>query len=72
MKISEATISAWECDGCGRVIWTEPENGLPYGWSGTVEVVNLNGANGGRWFACREQCIKKAVLAAQYGENERD
>jgi hypothetical protein len=55
----------YECDGCGKVVTVlkdQPE--LPYGYHGQVTQVGDFGGFTADWFACRQRCVGKAVIAA--------
>lgn len=59
------------CDGCGQefiIPLSDPEP--PFGFHGEVIEISDAGGRGGKWFACGERCIEKAVLKASNGETE--
>lgn len=64
-KLTDRTVSLFECDGCGMMRHTDPASGeLPYGFHGNVSLVDSHGADGGDWYACGRGCVQRAVLAA--------
>lgn len=57
----------WTCGGCGKEVIQLADEGeeVPAGFHGSVMHIGDHGGTGGEFFACKETCIRKAVLKAE-------
>lgn len=65
MASEEVKATIHECDGCGRRFTQTEYDELPWGYHGHVSHIGAHGGSGGSFFACRESCIKRAVVTAE-------
>ena len=62
MATENMEVQVTTCDGCGKRI-VNVDNGDPVlGYHGAVMHHYAMGGNGAEWFACRDRCIKNAVV----------
>lgn len=60
--VKTVQANKFTCGGCGRVVIVETNEPDPKGYHGSV-VLQPNDI-GVDFFACRESCIKKAIITA--------
>lgn len=61
--MGQRKVSAWACDGCGKIEIPGTDEDPPPGLSGNVMEVHLGGGSGGEWYACSRRCIRKAIVS---------
>lgn len=65
MATVKVEMTLTTCDGCGKEFIQEADPIEPIlGYYGDVMHHYGSGGHGADWFACRESCIKKAVVNA--------
>lgn len=59
------TLDEYTCDGCGRTKYLNGAvDGPAVGYHGDVSHITGAGGHGATWYACRERCIRTAVVNA--------
>jgi hypothetical protein len=72
-KLNEVQVDIYRCDGCGAIMSSDPiMKERPYGYHGTVDIIDCTGGYGGKWYACKPACIKKAVLSTSDPNRDED
>lgn len=72
MSVVKKEVEKYTCDGCGRVHVVEEGDDLPDGYHLEVTHIGAHGGDGGKVFACRPNCIRKAVENYREAEAYRD
>jgi len=62
MATEKVELNVTTCDGCGKRSFVDPDEVL--GYHGHVFHHYEAGGNSAEWFACRDRCIKNAVVNA--------
>lgn len=63
MSVEKRTMVVQTCDGCGREQVYAEDGNTPEGTYGTVWQVTSSGGSGlVQWYACRDRCVRNAVL----------